>query len=237
MSEFKKSRFKSPALVAAVLSLLGAPLAAQMGMGFTPPTMSGVWNPVVGSGATYDMLDKNNQKSSITFGVVSKEDVNGETGYWLQIVVSSEKTGQAVIQDLMVKQNGTVTPAKMIIQAGGRGPMEFSTNGPMMQMMQGRGMSAPTPAKSDVRETAEKVGTESLTTPAGTFSCDHWRNKDGSGDVWIATNVGPWGLVKATSPNSSLTLTKVVTDAKSLITGTPQNMDNMMNMGRGGRND
>jgi hypothetical protein len=234
------SKFKSLALIVAVLSLLGAPLAAQMGMGmgFTPPTMNGVWNPVVGSGATYDMVDKNNQKNSISYGIVGTEDVNGQTGYWMQIVISTEKSGQVVMQDLMVKQNGAVTPMKMILQPAGRGPMEFSTNGTMMQMMQGRGgMSAPTPAKADIRESAEKVGTESVTTPAGTFSCDHWRNKDGSGDVWITASAGPWGLVKVTTPNSSMTLTKVVTDAKSLITGTPQNMDNMMNMGRGGRNN
>jgi hypothetical protein len=102
-----------------------------------------------------------------------------------------------------------------------------------MMAMGNRGGAPPAPAKTDFREGGERVGSESVTTPAGTFDCEHWRNKDGSGDVWFSSKVAPWGLVKTTSPNNSMTLIKVITDAKSHIVGTPQSMDSMMGRGRG----
>jgi hypothetical protein len=89
---------------------------------------------------------------------------------------------------------------------------------------------------TDVRDSAEKVGTESVTTPAGTFNCDHYRAKDGSWDAWISTQVMPWGVVKSTSKDVNMTLTRVITNATDHITGTPQVMDPaqmMRGMGRG----
>jgi hypothetical protein len=220
-------------LVVALATLMSAPLVAQMGgmMGMMPPSLSGVWNPVVGSGATYEMVDKNGQKQTFTFEIVGKEDVNGQPGYWMEIV-GSDKTGQQfVVQTLMFKNGSQVTTSKTIIQAGGRGPMEFSANSPMMSMGN-RGGAPAAPPKADFRESAERVGSESVTTLGGTIETEHWRNKDGSGDVWFSEKLAPWGLVKATGQGSSITLVKVITDAKSHIVGTPMNMDDMMN-GRG----
>jgi hypothetical protein len=74
---------------------------------------------------------------------------------------------------------------------------------------------------ADARKEMERVGTETITTPAGTFSCQHWRKKDGSTDVWLSEKVAPWGLVKMVSKDSTMILERVVTDAKSHITGTP----------------
>jgi len=221
---------KTCILLVATVMLTGAPLLAQM-MGMMPPSMSGVWNPAIGSGATYEMVDKNGQKQSITMAIVGKEDSNGQPGYWMEVLVTDKNGQQSVIQELMLKDGAQVTISKMIIQAGGRGPMEMS--GSTIMAMAGRsGGAAPTPPKADFREGAEHVGTESVTTPAGTFDADHWRGKDGS-DVWISTKVAPWGIVKATTPSSSMTVTKVITDAKSHIVGTPVNMDGMMGRGRG----
>ncbi len=107
--------------------------------------------------------------------------------------------------------------------------MEIS--GAMMGMMASRGGGATAALKADVHNGAEVVGTESVTTPAGTFDCEHLRTKEGS-DVWIAPKTGPWGLVKSTSKDSSMVLVKVITDAKSHVVGTPQSMDSMMG-GRG----
>ena len=75
------------------------------------------------------------------------------------------------------------------------------------------------------------MGTESVTTPAGTFTCEHLRTKDGS-DVWISAKAGPWGLVKSTSKDTTMVMVKVIDDAKSHIVGTPQSLDSMMG-GRG----
>lgn len=40
--------------------------------------------------------------------------------------------------------------------------------------------------------------------------------------------MSPWKLVKMTGKDQSMTLTKVITDAKTHITGTPVSMEDMM---------
>jgi hypothetical protein len=218
-------------LIAAALLVAATPLAAQM-MGMMPPSMSGVWNPVVGSGATYEMVDKNGQKQTLTFAVVSKDESGGQTGYWEELQMTDKNGKPVVVQMLMLKDGTQITMPKMIVQSGSQPPMEMSMS--TIMAMGGRGgFSAPPPPKADFRESAERVGSESVTTPAGTFQCEHWRNKDGSGDVWFTPSLAPWGLVKMTSEkNGSMIVTKVITNAKSHIVGTPMNMDDMMN-GRG----
>ncbi len=44
------------------------------------------------------------------------------------------------------------------------------------------------------------VGTESVTVPAGTFSCEHWRNDKSNSDIWTSDKVTPFGMVKEVSP-------------------------------------
>ena len=83
-------------------------------------------------------------------------------------------------------------------------------------------------SKADVRASAENLGTESVTTPAGTFSCQHWRSKKDASEYWISDKVSPWQLVKMKSPDETMTLVKIITDAKSKITGTPVSMEEMM---------
>lgn len=69
---------------------------------------------------------------------------------------------------------------------------------------------------------------ETITTPAGTFSCQHWRSKKDGSEYWLSDKVSPWKLVKMTGKDQSMTLTKVITDAKTHITGTPVSMEDMM---------
>jgi hypothetical protein len=60
--------------------------------------------------------------------------------------------------------------------------------------------------------------------------------KDGSGDAWVSDKVGPWGLVKSDNKDTSMVLTKVITDAKDHITGTPTKFDpTQMMRNRGGQ--
>jgi hypothetical protein len=55
-----------------------------------------------------------------------------------------------------------------------------------------------------------------------------YKMKDGSGDAWVAPKAGPYGLVKFQGKDTSMVLTKVITDAKDQITGTPQPFNPMM---------
>jgi hypothetical protein len=98
------------------------------------------------------------------------------------------------------------------MQMGNRPPMEMP-----MQMMKSSAQKQP----ADIRDRAEDVGSETITTPAGTFTAEHYKMKDGSGDAWVAPKAGPYGLVKFQGKDTSMVLTKVITDAKDKITGTP----------------
>ena len=167
-------------IVALVVTLaMALPMAAQM-FGPKVPTLSGIWHPVVGTGAGYEMSRKDGQKTQMEITVVGKEDVAGKPAFWMEMGMTDPRSSQL----LFVKTLMSVSDD----------------------------------------------GTESVTVPAGTFSCTHFRMKDGSGDAWVSDKVGPWGLVKSDNKDSSMVLTKVITDAKDHITGTPTKFDPMQMM-------
>ena len=83
--------------------------------------------------------------------------------------------------------------------------------------------------KADFRANAENLGSESITTPAGTFSCQHWRSKKDGAEYWISDKVTPWQLVKTGGKDqNSIVLVRLISNAKSHITGTPVSMQDMM---------
>jgi hypothetical protein len=210
-----------------VLTVLGlaSPLAAQMGMGPRMPNMSGVWHPVVGSGAAYEVAGQDGKKNQLEITVVGQEEVNGKPGYWLEMATADPRSGGSMYMKMLLAPGESgMTSLRMVMQPPGQDPMEMDMNMPMMN--RGQPQTMPT----DIRDKAERVGTESITVPAGTFSCEDYRMKDGSADVWISDKVAPWGLVKTQGKDSSMILTKVITDAKDHITGTPKKFDPMQMM-------
>jgi hypothetical protein len=208
------------AFCACTLSLIVAATAsAQMGMR-QRSLPNGIFNPVVGSGAAYDIQPANAAKTSIEYAIVGKESVDGKDGFWMEWTTTAGGMGEMVMKVLIVP--GGASAQKVIMQMPGRPPMEMPS-----QM----GHTNPsTTAPSDIRNLAEDVGTESVTTPAGTFSCEHYRMKDGSGDTWVSQKVAPFGVVKHQGKDSSMVLTKVITDAKDKIVGTPQPFNPMQMM-------
>lgn len=199
---------------------------AQMGMGGGPPQMRGLWNPVVGNGSAYEVQTKKGETMSMEVTVVGKENAGGSDGYWMEIAVNSPKMhGEMVMKFLTVLNGSDTHTAKMIMQMAGSPPMEMPS-----QMIQARHKDQPT----DIRGTSDDVGSETVTVPAGTFPCEHYRAKDGSGDTWVATNVYPWGMVKHQDKDTTMVLTKVLTDAKDKISGTPIPFDPMKMGQRGG---
>jgi hypothetical protein len=172
---------------------------------------------VVGSGAAYEMSSKG-AKTTLELTIVGKEDVGGKSGVWLEMAATPPKaTGQMFAKNLMVIDGKSATSARMIVQLAGQPPMDLTA---MMKNAQ-----AP-PTMTDARDQADHLGTESVTTPAGTFSCEHYKAKDGSWEAWLSPKVIPWGLVKSTNgPDTTMTLTKVITDATDHITGTPVPMN------------
>jgi hypothetical protein len=214
--------FKKFAAATILVLLAAATVSAQMGMHGGSPQFHGVWSPVVGRGAAYETQSSDGKKTSMEITVVGKETYEGKDGYWLEMSFeNAERGGEMVMKHLMVVDGQQTRPVKMIMQMPGRPPMEM----PVQQMMQRNSAQA-----ADVRNDAQDIGSESVTVPAGTFACEHYRTKDG-GDVWAAKDVSPWGMVKFQSKDTTMVLTKVITDAKDRITGTPQPFD-PMSMGR-----
>jgi hypothetical protein len=198
-------------------AMLPALAGAQMGM-HAGPAMRGIFNPVVGSGGEYEMTtDKG--KTLMEISVVGKESVDGKDGYWFEMAISNASMGQMISKSLTVLDGQDTVVSRMIMQMGSRPPMEMPT-----QMYKANAQKQ----SADIRDRADDVGSETVTTPAGTFVTEHYKMKDGSGDAWVAPKAGPYGLVKFQGKDSTMVLTKVITDAKDKITGTPQPFNPMM---------
>jgi hypothetical protein len=205
---------KTVALCALTLFAVGIS-NAQFGMR-QPQMPRGLFNPVVGSGAVYEMQLANGNKTTMEIDVVGKDTVDGKDGYWFETAMSGATAGPPggmVVKMLMVLDGANSYASKMVMQMGDRPPME-------MAIPPNQGAAQKQPA--DIKSLAEDVGNESITTPAGTFSCEHYRMKDGSGDTWVSLKVSPYGVIKHQGKDTTMILTKVVTDAKDKITGTPQ---------------
>lgn len=182
------------------------------------PQFGGVWNPVVGAGAAYSVQAKG-ETTEMEMAVVGKETVGGKDGYWLEMTIQNPR-GTFVMKYLYVLDGAQTRIVRMVMQSPGRPPMEMP-----MQMLERTGTASTQTA--DIRSQSEDVGAESITTPAGAFACEHFRPKDGSGDVWVAKDLPPYGLVKYKGRDTTMTLIRVITDAKDKITGTPQPMPGM----------
>ena len=204
-----------------VLLILAFTCAAQAQFGMMKtPEVRGVFNPVVGEGASYQMVD---EKGTREFDIaVLDKDASG--GYWTEYSIQDPKGQTVYAKQLITRQGTDALVQRMIVQMPGQPPMEISS---MMQRMQGQ---AAKPQKLDFRAEAQNLGTESVTTPAGTFSCQHWRTtkeKDNA-DVWISDKVKPWGLVKMSGKDGTFTVARLITNAKTHITVTPVIMEEMM---------
>ena len=84
------------------------------------------------------------------------------------------------------------------------------------------------PKAADFRSKGTQVGSETVTVPAGTFVCQHWKSSNGEDDAWLSDKVSPWGMVKYSGKDSSMVLLKTISDAKDHITGKPMSLDQMM---------
>lgn len=184
----------------------GGPLGGMMG-----PQVRGLFNPVVGGGAQYEVQQTGGKKLDVEIDLLGKESVNGKDGYWIEITTSDTPMGQVVLKTLTAPDGSGISVSRTIMQMGGGQPMEMPQMGRASQQTQ----------NIDIRNNADKVGSESVTTPAGTFTADHYRAKDGTGDFWLSEKVSPYGLIKSQDKDRTIVLTKVVTDAKDRITGTP----------------
>ena len=217
---------KTMVIVAAVVSTMGASaLDAQLGLsGFKRPNIANIFHPVVGAGAAYEQTDKDGKKSKMELSIVGSEMVDMQKGYWMEVGHGAVDSGEPGYAKILVTPDDFAFHKMVMVMPGSNQPME-------MDMHTGKSH------KSEMNENLEKwhsVGMETITVPAGTFSCEHWTKDDGKGDVWASSKVSPMGMVKLVDNNETMVLIKVITDAKSHITGTPVKFDpEMMRQGMG----
>lgn len=222
-----KGKIAICAVVTIAALVVGASVQAQFGGGWRPPSFSGVWAPVVGAGAVYQM-EGGQGKQEYTIAIVGEESVGGKTGHWLEMVMEIPNQGRMVVKNLTVVENGKMETKKRIMQMGDQPPMIMPLEGMMAQM------GGATKDSADIRADSVNLGTESITTPAGTFNCEHLASKDRLNNYWMSSNVSPFGIVKTTTRNTSMTLIRVLSNAKTQIRGTPVPFDpmQMMQMGK-----
>lgn len=195
----------------AILLLTALPAFSQMMGGMRPPDMPGTFRPVVGSGAEYNISTARQANNTFAFVIVGQE----ADGYWMEIRTSNK--GNAVVMKQLMAGDPP-QPKRMIFQANGRA-ME------MPMSMLGSAAAQGTPRMAGGM--GAKVGTESVTVPAGTFECEHYTS-DSNGkhsDVWVSTKVSPYGLVKMTSGDTHMELQKVLEHETSQITGEPMKIN------------
>src|SRR5690348_1793923 len=108
--------------------------SAQIGGGMMRqgPMPRGLFNPVVGSGAQYEIQkgagsDANDKKTVMEIDVVGKESVSGKDGYWLETTMGGTPMGDVTMKMLAAPDGANVTIVKMIMQMAGQPPMEMPT--------------------------------------------------------------------------------------------------------------
>lgn len=203
-------------LFAMVCLAIGKPVRAQMGMDlFKRPAITKVFRPVVGKGAIYEDTGKDAKLHTTEISVVGKESADGKDGYWMQFV-SNQPDGKSLVGKMLITGDD-FQPHRMIVQQPGEQAMEMP-----MQMMSAAGRQRMQDSISDWHS----VGTETITVPAGTFSCDHWHSDKNNADAWTTDKVSPFGLVKSVSANGGTqVLVKVVDNAADRITGPVKQFD------------
>ena len=210
-------------LCLATATLLGASAAAQaqmMGLNpFKKPNIADIFKPVVGNGAVYETQRTEQQgaaKQPLEMTVVGKESFEGKEAYWLEFAHTDPRTGSLGYAKMLMTKDDFQSH-RMIVQQPGQPAMEF----PVHTGMHEKGQKH----RDEEMEKWHLAGSETISVPAGTFFCQHWKKDEGVGDVWVNDKISPFGMVKSISSGETMVLVKVITDAKDHITGPVQTFD------------
>ena len=209
------------ALMTALSVLSFSPIArAQFGMDMIKkPSIGNVFHPVVGSGGVYEVTDRKGEKTTLEMSILAKDSVDGKTAYWMEIGHVDKKTSDKMMYGKsLITFDDMQTHRAIYMMPGSDRPFEMEMHPSSHAKIKEHGNSEMGKWHS--------VGTESITVPAGTFSCEHWNGVGPKGgDVWISSKVSPMGIVKSVDRGETMVLTRVITNAKGHITGTPKKMD------------
>ena len=160
---------------------------------------------------------------------VGTEEVEGQEGIWLEVETDMPESdeGEAsrarvIMKSLVVGDPGKEQSVhKMIMQAGNRPPI-------LMDVSPEAGEE-----ETEYPE-AKNLGTETITVPAGTFTCRHLQVKvsEGeTGDIYLSEEVALFGIVKLRGGGNEMELVDHgASGAVSQIKGEPMQMPDMQQM-------
>ena len=203
----------SAALAAAVASPIAAQNACEVFLEA----------PAVGSWVEYD-FQAQGQAGRSRIAVVGTETRDGRELSWYEM--SFDAGGNSGIMKMLAEGGFYHAMAEkkiveMVVKVAGQPAMKFS--GAMVERMLGQMSSDPASEFGKACEDAERVGSESVTVPAGTFDAVHYRLTSGEsqGDAWIVEGM-PFGMIKWTgSGGEAVELVDRGDDAVSQLTETP----------------
>lgn len=219
---------RRPWIVLTALALLVTASAARAQTSATPagaplPVATDLKTVPVGSWSQYRVSDGTQTNVNVRIALVSRsgQEAQVETQVTGGPMGPTGKTTMRMTVPTDTKAGAS--PRGHVIQVGDNDPMEL----PEQMAAASQPFTKPDPKK--------KVGSETVTVPAGTFKVDHYRDKavDGRGtvDFWIAASVLPFGMVKmvsagnATGGTVTMELTAKGSDAKPTVTKTPKPFD------------
>ena len=195
-------------LAAACCLCLASGAGAQLGgmNFFSKPNIADIFKPVVGQGAVYQETSEGRQGHEMEMTIVGKEMTPSGEGYWMEMQMNRPGDQKMYSKILMTKD---FQFTKVIFQMPGQPAMEMPMNPDDKERAQ---------MKEEMAKWTQ-VGTETITVPAGTFSCAHWKKDDGTDEVWTSDKVSPLAMVKQTGKTHSMVLVRQITNATDHITG------------------
>jgi hypothetical protein len=210
-----KRRIPAAAFLAFCLLAIVPVAHAQMGMDiFKRPSITKAFHPVVGKGAAYQSTGKDSGTRSSEIGIVGKDSADGKDGFWMEFV-SAANDGKQVVGKVLITIDDFQFH-RMIFQQPGQQAMEMPAN-----MAAGR-------ANKMEEHLADwhSAGSQTISVPAGTFSCEHWVNDKNHAEVWTSDKVTPFGMVKEVNASGGTeVLVKVIDDFPDRITGPVKQFD------------
>ncbi len=212
---------KAQWLVAAMVCLMSTPqIYGQMGFpSIKRPNIANIFHPVVGTGTAYEQTSNDGSKKRLEMSIVGSETIGTQQAYWMEVGHVDSNSPTMKYTKILLTPDDFAFHKIVFLMPNSTQPMEMD----MDAKAQGH--------RDAVDKNLEKwhtVGTESVTVPAGTFSCEHWTKTDGKGDIWVSSKISPMGIVKSVDGNETMVLTKVISDAKTHIVGTPMKFDPQM---------
>lgn len=195
-----------------------ASVLAQMGTDmFQRPSILKVFHPVVGKGAQYLTTSKTGGSSRREeYALIAKETVDGKEGYWMQMVNIDDKGDTKGGKALITVDDFQFH--RMIMDVPGQGLMEVPAN---MMVMSAKN-------RQDLQDNMRQwhsVGSDTVTVPAGTFSCEHWRNDKDHEELWTSDTVVPFGMVKEVGPTTVMVLVKTLDEVPDRFSGPAKKFD------------